>query len=77
MRSAARRRNMADLIVAGIPELAVVPGIFDQDFMSANRIHAVVDAVAAAAGLAFNVIERRGMHHGARRPADRRWAWRK
>ena len=62
-------QELPDLVVAGIPELAVVPGIFDQHFMSAHRTHAVVNAVAAAAGLAFNVVKRRGMHHRARRPA--------
>ena len=39
-------QELADLIVAGIPELAVMPGILDQNFMSANRAHAVVNALS-------------------------------
>src|ERR1700740_42673 len=64
-------QELADLVVAGMPELPVVPRILHQNFMRAHRTHAAVNAVAAAARLAFNVIERRGMHQGTRRPARR------
>ena len=64
-------QELPDLFVAGLPQMPVVSGILDQHFMRAHRAHAVVNAIAAAAGLAFNVVERRGMHHGARRPVRR------
>ena len=64
-------QKLPNLVVAGIPQLPVVPGILDQHFVSAHGTHAVVNAVAAPARLAFNVIERRGMHHRSRRPPDR------
>src|SRR5271165_3772924 len=48
-----------------------MPGILDQHLMRADRTHAVVNAIAAASGLAFNVVERCGMHHRACRPAHR------
>ena len=42
--------------------------ILNQHLMRAHRMHAVIDAIAAAARLAFNAIQRRRMHHRARRP---------
>src|SRR5271165_4227711 len=60
--------KVRDFLIAGVPQMAVVAGIFDQDFMRADRVHAVINAIAAAAGLAFDVVERLRMHHGARRP---------
>src|ERR1700674_1059893 len=47
-----------DFDVARTPEIAVVVGIFEQNFMSADRSHAVVETVAAAGRLAFHVVER-------------------
>ena len=41
-------------------------------FVRADGVHTVVDAIAAATGIAFNVIKRRGMHHGAGRPRNAR-----
>src|ERR1700722_20386146 len=41
--------------------------------MRADRTHAVVDAIATAPGLAFNMVEREGMHHRPRRPPRRGW----
>src|SRR5580658_3836226 len=61
-------QELPDLVVAGLPEMPVVPGIFHQNFMSADGTHAIIDAVATAVGLAFNVVQRRGMHHRARGP---------
>ena len=63
-------QELANFVVAGIPEMPVVTGILHQNFVRANGAHAVVDAVAAAVGFAFNVVERCGMHHGARRPSN-------
>ncbi len=62
--------EVADLIVAGIPQMPVVARVFDDHFMRADRVHAVIDAVAAAAGFAFDAIERHGMHDGARGPGN-------
>ena len=56
-------QELSNLIVAGIPELPVVPGILHQHFVGADRIHAVVNPVAAPARFAFDVVERRGVHH--------------
>ena len=75
MRSAARRRNCAISSSLAFQRWRSWRGILDQDFMRADRVHAVVDAVAAAAGFAFDVVERRGMHDGARGPGNPgRWA---
>jgi hypothetical protein len=52
--------------VAGIPEMTVVTGIFQQHFMSADRSHAVVETVAAPQRFALDVIERVGMDEGTR-----------
>ena len=47
-------------------------GIFDQHFVRADRGHAIVDAVAAASGLAFDAVKRPGMHDRARGPRSSR-----
>jgi hypothetical protein len=54
--------------VGRIPEMAVVAGIFDQNFVGADRPHAIIQAFAAACGFAFYVIERLRMDDRARRP---------
>ena len=56
-------KELSNLIVAGLPELAIVPGIFDQNFVGSNGTHAVVDAIASAPRLTLDVVERRGMHN--------------
>ena len=61
-------QELFDFDVARIPEMAVVARIFEQNFVSADRSHAVVEAVAAAGRLAFDVVERMRMDDGARRP---------
>ena len=53
----AKREILLDLAVVGVPQLAVVAGVFDDDFVRANRLHGVVEAVARAAGIAFDVID--------------------
>jgi hypothetical protein len=61
-------QKLFDFGVARIPEMAVVARIFQQNFVSAHRSHAVVEAVAAARRFAFDVVERMGMDDGTRRP---------
>jgi hypothetical protein len=46
--------------------MAVVLRILDDDLVRADGAHAVVEAVAAASGLTFDVVERGRMHYGAR-----------
>ena len=43
-----QQQELFDLGVAGVPQLAVMRGIFHQHFVRADRAHAVVNAVAAA-----------------------------
>src|ERR1700679_2120059 len=61
-------QKLFNLSVAGIPEMAVVLRILDDDLVRADGAHAVVEAVAAASGLTFDVVERGRMHYGARAP---------
>src|ERR1019366_2580302 len=61
-------QELFDFEIARIPEMAVVAGIFDQNFVSADRSHAIVEAVGAAGRLAFDVVERMRMDDRARRP---------
>jgi hypothetical protein len=61
-------QELFDFEVARIPEVGVVARIFEQHFMSADRSHAVVEAVAAARRLAFDVVQRMRMDDRARRP---------
>src|ERR1700680_1471372 len=64
--------KVRDLIVAGAPQVPVVARIFDQHFVSTDRVHAVIDAVAAPAGFALDAVERLGMHDGTRGPGNAR-----
>jgi hypothetical protein len=48
--------------------MPVVIRILDNYFVCADRVHAVVDAVPAASGLAFDVVERPGMNNRTTRP---------
>src|SRR5215472_10046246 len=50
--------------------MALMVGILNQHFMRANGAHLVIDAVATAAGLSFNMVKRLGMDYGARRPGS-------
>jgi len=61
-------QKLFDFGVARVPEMAAVARIFDQNLVSADRSHAVVEAVGAARRLAFDVVERVRMDDGARRP---------
>ncbi len=61
-------KELFNFEVARIPQVAVVAWTLEQNFVSANRPHAVVEAVATAGWLAFNVVQRIRMHDRARRP---------
>src|SRR5258708_1999107 len=61
-------QKVSDLVVAGVPKMAVVARILHQYFMRTDGMHAVVKAVTAPAGLTFNVIKRCGMDHGTSGP---------
>src|ERR1700687_4115049 len=62
--------EVCNLIVAGVPQVPVVARIFDQHFMCADRVHAVINTVAAAVGFALNAVKRRGVNNGTRGPWD-------
>ena len=59
-------QELSDLIVTGIPQMAVMPGIFHQNFVSAHRAHAIINAIPMPASFTLNVVERCGMHHRSR-----------
>src|SRR6266446_7902881 len=61
-------QELFDFDVAGIPDMTVVAGIFQQNFVSAHRSHAVIESVAAAGRLAFDVVQGLWMDQRARRP---------
>src|SRR6266404_2817649 len=61
-------QELFDLDVTGIPDMAIVAGIFQQNFVSAHRSHAVVESVAAAGRLAFDVVQGLRMNDRAGRP---------
>src|ERR1700675_2903356 len=61
-------QELLDLDVTDIPDMAIVAGIFQQNFVSPHRSHAVVESVAAAGRLAFDVIQSLRMDNRARRP---------
>ncbi len=73
MRWAVEQQELLDLGVRGLPQLAVMLGIFDQDFVRAQRRHAVVESLSAALGLALDVIDGGGVDHGAGRPRACLW----
>src|SRR3982074_3583693 len=55
--------------------MAVVARILHQDFVRTDGMHAVVQAVPAAAGLSLNVIKRFGMHYGTSGPRRSARVW--
>src|SRR4029077_4098158 len=61
-------QELFDLDVTGIPDVAIVAGIFQQNLVSAHRSHAVVESVAAAGRLTFDVVQGLRMYDRARRP---------
>ena len=68
MRWALSSRNCSISASAARPELAVVARVLHQHLVRAHRPHRVVEAVAAALRVAFDVVERVGVHHRPRRP---------
>jgi hypothetical protein len=62
------KQELLDLGVVGLPQLAVVLGIFDKHFMRAHRRHAVIESLAAALGFALDVVDGVGVDHGPCRP---------
>ena len=68
MRSAARRRKCAISSSLAFQRWRSWLRVFDQHFMRADGVHAVVDTVAAAVGLAFDAVEGPGMNDRTRRP---------
>src|SRR2546422_8073847 len=54
--------------VAGIPQMAIVMGVFEQKLVRTDRSHAVIQTVAPATGFAFDPIDRRRVNDGSRRP---------
>jgi hypothetical protein len=48
--------------------MTIVIRILDEYFMCAYGLHAVIEAIAAASGLAFDMVERSGVDHGTRGP---------
>src|SRR5271166_4021406 len=65
---AAESKILLDLAIVGVPQVAVVARIFHDDLMRSDRLHGVVQAVARAARLTIDAVERTWMYHGARRP---------
>src|SRR5260370_19907055 len=64
-----RTEEVSDLVVAGVPKMAVVARILHQHFMRADGMHPVVKPVTAATRPALNGAKRSGMHHGTTRPS--------
>src|ERR1700738_2050739 len=70
-----KAQEVSDLVVAGVPNMTVVARILYQHFMRADGVHALVKAVAAAAGLSLNVVKRCGMNHGTSGPRRAARVW--
>src|SRR5258708_15677265 len=68
-------QEVSDLVVAGVPKMAVVARILHQHFMRADGMHPVVKTVTAATRLALNVVKRCGMHHGTSGPRSSACVW--
>ena len=63
-----QQQKLLDLGIARIPQLPIVMQALHQDLVRTDGRHAIVKTIAATLRLAFNPVQRRGMHHGARRP---------
>src|SRR5580698_3005167 len=50
--------------------------MLDDHFVRPDGVHAIVDTVATAPGLALDPVKRRGMNHGSGRPAHAGSVWR-
>ena len=65
---AAKRQVLFDLAIFGVPQMAVMAGIFHDDFVRSDRPHPIVKPVARSPRLAIDSVQRPRMDHGARRP---------
>ncbi len=61
----AQLQVLLDLAVVGVPQVAIVAGILDDDLVRADRLHGVIQTVAGAARFAFNPVDGMRMHHRA------------
>ena len=57
-----------NLAIVGVPQVTIVAGVLDDDFMRTDGLHFVVKPVAGAFGFALNAVDRPRMHHCACRP---------
>jgi hypothetical protein len=60
--------ELLNLSVRSAPQLAIVAGVLDENLVGANWTHPIIQAFAATASFAFDVIERGGMDDGTARP---------
>ena|SRR3984957_16418158 len=63
-----QEQELFEFAVACVPQMPLMRRIFHQNFVRANGAHTVVDAIAAAGSLAFDMVQSAGMHRGTRRP---------
>src|SRR6476469_6351290 len=65
-----QQQELRYLRIRGLPQFNVMANALHQHFMCAHGIHGVINAFRAAVRLAFNPVQRRGMHHGHYRPSS-------
>src|SRR5579863_3660087 len=61
-------QEMLDFLIARVPQVPVVIRIFYEHLVGTDRVHTVVETIAATAGFTFDVIQRFGMNHRTSRP---------
>src|SRR5271165_5754293 len=61
-------QKLLHLAVTGIPQMPPVVRVLQQDLMSSDRTHAVIQPIAATRRVALNPVQRLRMDHRARRP---------
>src|SRR5215469_12578245 len=59
---------LLDLAVVGVPELAIMACVLDDDFVGSDRLHSVVQAVTGSSGVASDFVNGTGMHNCAGGP---------
>ena len=65
---AGQRQKLRHFRVGGHPEMAVVARVLHQHLVRTHRTHLVIEAVALAQRVPFNVVKGVGVHHRTRRP---------